>query len=159
MSIIRQDIFDAVQSRFQGIQIVSGYRTDYGLNVYKWRETSQVTPDEMPCILIADTSEEPELFGAGRACSEKRSLTVEYFLMTDGTDTNSITTSLRKAQADIEDAIRADTSWGNLARWTVPKGNQLGFPPIKEQGLSDLVGVISSSFEIEYRTAYFNPES
>ena len=155
MSIRREQIFDAVETRFKSILKTGGYNTDLGTKVLKWRSFPSVREDEVPALVIRDTNEEPELIGIGKQQSEKRTLTIEYNIIQNGVDTDSLFESLRKGNADIENAIRTDVKWSGYALYTKPKGNSMGLP---ENNTSELIGVLSGSFEIIYQTEYFNPE-
>jgi len=156
MAILRQSIFDEVESRFKTITIANGYRTDLGNHVLKWREVSTITVPELPAVSIGDTQEEPEIANVTRTAAHKRTLTITYSLLNTGTDTESIITYIRKMQADIEDAIREDDKWNGNALWTRPKGNQMGFD---DKPTSSLVGILTGSFEIIYLTELFNSEN
>ena len=156
MTIKRQDLVDAVDTRLKTILTTAGYRTNIGANVFQWREFAAISPSELPCIVFADRSETPELVNAGRNSTQKRTLTIEYEIIYTGTESKTIMTNLRKGQADIEDAIRTDVKFGNLALWTKPAGTQLG---LTDQNTEDMTGILTGSFEIVYQTGFWNSEA
>ena len=155
MAILRETIFNNVVSRFETITVASGCRTNIGANVHSWRSLASLTTDEMPAILIGDTQEQIELIGIGKSAMQERTLTIDYSILISGTDTGTIVTNLRKAQADVEDKIRQDEKWNGSALTSRPKENKIGFA---DKAGSILVGALDSSFEIKYRTGFFNSE-
>ncbi len=156
MAIKRLAIFDAFETGLKTITIANGFRTNIGLSVLKYRDFSRATVNEMPAIVIGATREDTELTGIGKNSVVARTLTIEYQILISGTDTNSVAIEAVEANSDVEDLIRSDETLAGTALYVVPKDNEFAFA---DKATSDLVGVLTSSIDVIYRTQYFNPET
>lgn len=116
MSIVRQQLIDAIKTRFEAIRIKDGYLTDAGRNVLDWHLTD-VYESMLPCIII---------FGQGDTESSDLDIEVlglwSHWLLVPiniyvmlGPSTGS---EIRKVVADIMTAVGTDDTWGNLAQET-----------------------------------------
>jgi hypothetical protein len=155
VAVLRQSIFDAVLARFQTITTGNGYKTNIGNKVFKWREFATITVPEMPCVVIGDTKEDSILVTITRNSAQRRTLTITFSLLATGASPEAIAIELRKALSDIDQAIRSDVKWSNTALMTKPGPNELAF---SESPMSDLVGALTGTFDIDYQTEYFNSE-
>ena len=113
MSTIRQQIMDAIQTRFEGITLINGYQTDIGLNVSQWKATA-LNADDFPALEYRDVS-----------CDRMDGGPIGFFRWAATIDTEIVTasgattmTEVREMLSDIYKAIGLDESWNNLAQWT-----------------------------------------
>lgn len=115
----RQNIFDLVVERMEGIQIADGYQTDLGGNVADWEtnwDDSQL-PAVSVCDLVAQIGfVNSETFAPGQMYV----LPIQFRIFTKS-DTRA--QDLRKMIADVVKAIGVDRFWADgdgkkLALWT-----------------------------------------
>ena len=130
MTILRQDIVDAVKSRMQGILTTGGYYTNVGSHVITGRPrligpdgavgSPIVEASELPCVLIRDpidTIKNSTLRG-----KQEHNLDMELEIRCEGgADTDE---DLRKAIADVYAAIGTDPKWSGLATNTMPTSDE-----------------------------------
>jgi hypothetical protein len=130
MSILRQDIMDAVKTRMQGILIASNYHTNIGSNVITGRPrligpdgsigSAVVEASELPCVLVRDPLDEISNITVGG--KQQHQLNVEFEIRCEGgSDTDE---DIRQAIADVYAAIGTDTRWSNLATNTTPVSDE-----------------------------------
>ena len=65
MSTIRQQIMDAIETRFEGISVANGYNSDMGLHVSHWKATA-LNADDFPALEYRDIGCERMEGGADR---------------------------------------------------------------------------------------------
>jgi hypothetical protein len=143
---VRQRIFDAVGTRAATILVANGYQTDIGSRLTKWN-TTPITERELDGVDLRDASEtsEPQVNR-----HQDRTLIVDFEVHAKkGAATAAF---LRKAIADIEQMIGVDRAFGNLAKRTVPRGNEMIIDKTDRT-----VGGVQVKFAIEYRTLTLDP--
>lgn len=101
---IRQQIIDAIDTRFKAILTAGGYKTNLGNHVFAWRDTPLEATD-LPGLIYKDTTEQREP-GAG-IYDLILSIEIELF--------STSAAGIRNCLADLEKAIFTDESWGELA--------------------------------------------
>lgn len=144
----RQSIVDAVKTRLATITVANGYRTNIGQHVTEW------LPDFwdstlVPAVNFRDPKEVQQQLTPQQ---HDRRLSIELdILVVSGATTPA---DVRKAIADIEQAIQTDRKWSNLAYDTDPVEDEIDF---KRAG--KLVGGAVKKFIIKYRTQNFNPDA
>lgn len=142
MASKRQQIVDAVKTRFATILTSGGFESNIGQNVNEWLLPS-VAADKTQVMSVED----PECSTEQRmGDSHEHTLTIEASV---GIKAASVTPAeLRKAIADMTKAIGVDRLWGALALDTNPVGSR-----IELNQTDKIVGVAQLTFEIKYRTA------
>jgi hypothetical protein len=142
---IRQQIVEAIDTRFKTILTTGGYETNIGQNVHWFR--GRLDPAGLPAIVCRDHQTQ-EWATAG---AWTRTLTIEMELYLAPTATPD--TIMRSALADIEVAVGSDDTWGGLAETThLFEGER---PQIDDY---ETIIVASGIFlAIEYTTAPWNP--
>lgn len=143
MANTRQDIVAAIVTRLQAINGTGGYHTNFDGNVQQWRVTG-IHPNELPCLIVRDTSDEPiqESIGGGNSYID-HDLTVTISLPLSGTTPEAF----RNEIADVYKAIGSDEYWGGLAHFTTPLGDEA----VMNQEEGKYVGV-DVHIKIRYRT-------
>lgn len=120
MSSKRQQIIDAIKTRFQGITVAAGYNFNLGSNVYEWR-TSALPAANMPALLIADISSTRN--DSGVIGKFRYTLNIEADIVAQDTPANT-----RKMIADVLKAIGVGETWGGLAQTTEqPESDEMQF--------------------------------
>lgn len=115
LGTLRQQIVDAIVTRFKGILTASGYQTNLGQRIFLGR-TTEPTEAECPALNIWDTDEE----NARRLNSvHEHRLKIQAIVYQAGS-TVAGGGFIRKAVADIFKAIGDDVTWGALALDTEP---------------------------------------
>lgn len=115
----RQEIVEAIKARLQTIQVVNGYDTDLGLNVFEWKVTA-FADTELPGVAFRDTEQTvAELTGGFRNIS----MTVEFILgVAAGASTPRI---VRQGIGDVVRCIDSDSTWGGLAWDTAIQSDEM----------------------------------
>lgn len=108
MSIKRQQIVDAIKTRFQGITIANGYNSNLGSNVFEWRVTN-LNNTEFPACVYRDVT---NIRQEGAIGSFRWALNIEIQLITDG---GTSAAEIRKIIADVYKAIGTDSKWSGIA--------------------------------------------
>jgi len=115
LGTLRQQIVDAIVTRFKDISTAGGYQTDLGTRVFLGRTTEPVE-SECPALNIWDTDED----NARRLNRiHEHRLKIQAFVYQAGS-TVAGGAYVRKAVADIFKAIGVDVTWGGLALDTEP---------------------------------------
>jgi hypothetical protein len=123
----RQQIVDAVKARMLLIRTAGGYATDIGADQTEWNVTGKA-PNELPSHEVRDEIEEAVVDKPNSGLYERRlELTVIAALVEDGAGA----TKARLALADIIKAVGTDTTWGGLAKFTLPLQEQIS---VAEEG-------------------------
>lgn len=144
----RQQIVDAVKTRFQAITVAGGYETNIGNNVFEWRDIPSVMVEEndMPCVLVRD----PRTEITQRVSKvQDHDLTIEAAVVTA---TATIPVQVRKMIADIYKAIGVDRTWGGKALDTLPVKDEMG---VEHAGKR--FGGATVTFTIRHRTLSYDP--
>ena len=152
----RQKIVDAVDALFKTIRISNGYDTDIGQNVEWWK--TRLTPAALPSIVCRDRLLPPE---ADNRWRRRLIIEIEIFL-SPASPASDPAEEMRKALADIETCIGADTSdgnlpgtWGGIAEDTeLYESEQMGINDWESSIIADGFGII-----IEYTTEAWNPRA
>lgn len=142
MSSKRQQIVDAVKTRFATITKANGYETDIGLKQTEWHLTPK-EQDDLPGHDIRDEVEKtiiPENKNAG--VYERR---LKITVITEVPEGDATATESRKALADMIKAVGVDPKWGGLARRTLPDTDDV---TVDEQGAR--TGAARLTMHIEY---------
>jgi hypothetical protein len=148
-TITEQLIIDNFLTKLQGITIAFGYRTDIGKNVFEslvehLEDFNENT--EIPAAILRTGKDEMnhDATGKGKSHYDHRlAWTVEAF------NTGDVATPawMRKAKYDVQDAIKADDSFGGYA---MDCEVETAEPKFAEDG-KKVVGVIISGW-IDFRT-------
>lgn len=151
---IRQQIFNAVRVRFEGIYQVNGYATDIGKHCFTWRDTEKVpvTAAELSdggLINIDDPEREP---GEGVLTAHDQILTIEVCAYATADGFTPPDDHARRMEADILTAIGVDRKWSTLAKDTLPGKSSIGVGH-----LGDRTAAVKITFQILFRTGQFSP--
>lgn len=112
----RQDIVNAVKTRMLTVRTANGYATEIGADQSEWNVTGK-SPQELPSHEVRDEVEEAVVDKPNSGLYERRlEITVIAELLEDGAGA----TNARLALADIIKAVGVDTTWGGLAKFTLP---------------------------------------
>jgi hypothetical protein len=142
---VRQQLVNAVKTRFAAIRIANGYATEIGAWQYEWK-TTPFAAEEMPGHAIEDLADEIK---QGMVQRHEHKLTLRAVAaIAAGPDTSA---QLREAVADFHKAIGVDTRWGGLALATWPKSAMMSV--IQNETVQ---GHAVIEFVIEYRTPQWN---
>mgnify|MGYP001423093616 CR=1 FL=1 len=141
MSLVRQQIMDAVKTRLQSITVANGYNFNLGNNIYEWR-IRPLAMATLPALVYRDVETDIELIEAHR-----NRLNIEIEIIS-----NSSIVDIRKMIADVYKAIGVDIQWGGLALNTYPRSDRI----MREQEEQTITGAIINII-IEYRTKEWNP--
>jgi len=102
---IRTKIISAMDTRFKGILVASGYETNVGNHVFAWKETPFEASD-LPALNYRDRTENKESLSFSH---QLNILTVEVDIFSE------TLAEIRKILADIEKAIATDLTWSGNA--------------------------------------------
>lgn len=118
---LRQQLIDAVKTRFALITIAGGYQTNIGSKLREWHVTSLDT-DQLDTLIIRDTIDAvlPDDPNSGKRTWNLTIIADAIFTAADDNPAKA-----RKAIADIKKAILVDQRWGGLARRTDEVSDQL----------------------------------
>lgn len=146
---LRQQIIDAVDTRFKTILTANGYETDLGQNVFHWKENA-FEQDHLPCLEYRDVSDPPEDIAFQLRL---HTITLEVRAYAKGSDVDK---TARKLIADIVKCIGTDLTWGGLAEDT----EQISVPgEINMDHAEKKIAGTLLVFEIEYTSDRFDPYS
>jgi hypothetical protein len=118
---VRQQIIDAMKTRFAGITKANGYNSDLGNSVLDWdTETSGSDPSDwkLPFCNIKDGNSECFIEVMG-LFSHELAIDIEVFC----TKGKSTAAEIRLILEDIFAAIGVDDTWGGLAQYTMFEDN------------------------------------
>lgn len=139
----RQQIVDAVKSRFAAISVANGYLTEIGAQQTEWHTTPK-EPDQLPGHDIRDETEKAETPETGRnAAILTRYL--EFTVIAEIVETTDTAVNARKALADMIKAIGVDQTWNGLARRTLPIEES-----VLVDGEGQRIGAARLKMQIEY---------
>jgi len=114
MTILRQTIMDAIETRMKTILTTGGYYSNLGSNVFVFRPRlaeSMYTPlnaSELPAVIVRDGMAAYSEFTLGGKCRCDLSVELEV-RCEDGSDSAD---TARKLIADVYAAIGTDPKWG-----------------------------------------------
>jgi hypothetical protein len=148
MSSRRQQIINAIKTRFAAITAGDTYATSLGNSLDEWR-TTPFEEAELPGINLKDISE-PVTYASKNSGSVLRQLNVIADLVFKEADCSA--TLARAGLADVEKAIAVDPMWGGLAARTLMTESRL---MTDENGL--WLGGARVAFTVEYFTKPFTP--
>lgn len=152
---VRQQIIDAMNTRFSLIKKTSGYHSDIGNNIQEWY--TETTPDDLlagllPMMNIKDGNSEISIEVMGLFSHE---LAVDLEIYT--TKGKTTADEMRLILEDVFTAIGTDDTWGGLAQYTIFGDNEVGKRSINlvvEQYAKTIARVIIS-MKVLYRTNYW----
>jgi len=141
----RQQIVNKVKERFALISVANGYNTDIGLKQTEWSPGPRgADPEdgELPSHDVRDEDEAAEIKdnNSGTYTSSLEIVALGYIVEdADGA------TKTRLALADMVRAVGVDTTWGGLARRTLPDTEGVAVDNVGQR-----VGVAHLKFKVEY---------
>jgi hypothetical protein len=149
---IRQQIVEAVVTRFQTITTGNGYETNIGNNVKRWRAASNspFAAGDLNVLNIKDTQATPNSDDTPMGVTEyeleihAEAATRDATIATDET--------CRKMLADLIKACGTDRRWSDLA-WDT----RLETSSLDVQQVGDIIGGCQLAFIIIFRTPNFDP--
>ena len=147
---IRQRIMDAVKARFQGILISSGYLTNLGQNVKDWQE-SPLPAGAADSLILKDPVCSSASSAIGATQYHEHNLDVEASLET-GSSASATPAEMRKMVGDIYKAIGVDSTWGGLAKRTLPQGDATTMDHSK-----NIISNTLFRFRIVFKTKAWDP--
>lgn len=116
MSSKRQQIVDAVKTRFAAITVANGYQTDIGLKQTEWHPTAKDAADR-PGHDVRDALEEADTEKRNSALYERQ---LQITVIAEIAEVDATAANARKALADMITAVGKDPKWGGLANYTLP---------------------------------------
>jgi len=137
---IRQQIIDAIDTRFKAIKTTGGYKTNIGNNVFDWLKRD-LAITELPALIYKDKSSEIytdtlELYN--------NKITLEIELKAEaGSGTAE---SIREMIEDVYKAIGSDDTWSGLAIDTEPTSEEM-----EMEHADKIIGTATIIVEIEYQ--------
>jgi len=146
----RQQLFDAVISRLEGIDGTGNYNFDLSADrVFPWRDILNAPPEasELPILAVRD----PRQVTIQRV-SGVHEHTLSFEILGAVSSATEPDAEGRKLMADVTESIRSDRKWGGLAFDTDPGGDEMGLL----QSGKKVVGFILK-FNVKYRTKSFDP--
>lgn len=136
-----QRIRSAIGSRLKLIRKVNGYRTDIGANVFTWR-VAPIQFIELPCIIFFEDSNTQE---SGTISTWRWRLNIKlHILLAEGGVSHDEAVQMIQ---DVFDAIKIDTTWGELAVETEQPSFSM-FPEHDEK----IIMKVEMSFDVIYDT-------
>lgn len=151
----RKLILDSVRDRMKLILISNGYVTDAGKYVFVWKQRPWDL-ETYPAILVMDTTEEittNNMRPTGGTHEHMLEFKVGGITKTSSSSgSEDVSDELLQILQDIQTAIKVDPTFGGLALWTVP-GSVEKFMDMEEK----IIGGITQSFKVQYRTLAFDP--
>ena len=147
MSIRRDQIVQAMVTRFKTVTVANGYHSNAGNNCSSWFEDPSVTYDqtEVPFINVRDTKDEIKVGTVGGLMDHR--LTVEIDTSAFG---NTADISIRQQIYDVYKAIGSDPYWGGLAIDTEPGSDEI----LADMGARKIVQA-KITVTIMFRTGFF----
>lgn len=147
MATIRQQIINAINTRFQGITVANGYQTNIGLNVSLWTDSPwDRSIDFGVDIRDPDCTGSADVFPA-----HTFKLTVKVMAFTK-TGATTAATIRDKVLADINKAIGVDPFWGGLAQNTEPPTDSIII-----EHKDKIIGGCEITFVVQFRTKAWDP--
>jgi uncharacterized protein (DUF927 family) len=136
---IRQQILDAIDTRFKTIKTTAGYKTNIGNNVFDWLDRD-LADTELDALIYKDPINELSSTTITQ-WNNKVNLEIEV-------KTKSASTTAKQVRMMIEDiykAIGTDATWGGLALRSNPVSEEIS---IQQQ--DKIVGSAKIIISIEY---------
>lgn len=151
----RQRIVNAIFSKLETITKANGFRTDIGLNGYRWKLTPWGERDAQGRQYLDgfNLKDKSCVCSASVIGFMEWALDIEVEIYGDGEGSD---TFLRSAEADVISLIGQDTKFGvsdpNVRTWTKNFRTEMGL----KQDERIIAGMLIS-FQVEFRTPYWNP--
>jgi hypothetical protein len=115
--MIRQQIVNELTNRFSQISVANGYDTDVK-TVKEWHH-GNFDDSDLPAIVIRDkSSQDIQLTNT----EHQHLLKIEIDVLVKS---NTAPSDIRKLLEDVYKAISLDDTWGGLAEYTKPLGNEM----------------------------------
>lgn len=138
---IRQQIIDAIDTRFKAITTTNGYKTNIGVHVFDWLDR-ELADSELDALIYRDTVNEI-IQGTIHDYSNQLHLEIEV-------KTKNASTTAKQVRMMIEDiykAIGTDDRWSGLAIDTQPVSETIDI-----QEWDKIMGSATIVVVIEYDT-------
>lgn len=142
MSTIRQQIVNALETKFKTITVANGYATAIGTKVYPWRKT-EIDEADLPALCFWDQAADMQRETLGNTTSHTLSVTVALFVTGKTTPAQA-----RDGLNDILKALWTDPLLGGLVVQYVPKSHELS---MEVDG--DICGAGQVKFDVTYYTS------
>lgn len=146
----RQQILDAIAARLATILIVNGYKTDIGAHVEEW-DIQPLDPN-LETIQI-EYRDEAGTTGYEAVGQHLHTLPVTFRARVQNNTAGAALETVRKACADLYQAISLDVTFGGLAQDT----NQQGDIAEEFDAAADSAAAAVVKYQIEYTTLPGNP--
>jgi hypothetical protein len=138
---IRQQIIDAVDTRFKAIKTSAGYKTNIGNHVYDWLDRD-LADNELDALIYRDKTNDIES-ASFSDYDNKLTLEIEVKTKSGGTTAKQV----RQMIEDVYRAIGTDETWSGLSINTEPRSDAM------DLGQADkIVGSGTIIVEIMYQT-------
>lgn len=118
MATVREQVVDAVASRFRQILVANGYNTDVGNSVYIWKDTA-FSVEELPALNIRDESSDIE-----DLTNKQETIRLNFRTDIVVSNSNPIPT-IRAILEDVRKAISVDETFGGLVLYTRMVGDEI----------------------------------
>lgn len=141
----RQQIVNAVKTRFAGITAANGYQTDIGLKQTEWNpgpKGADSEADELPGHDIRDETETTPVRDKNSGTFDRE---LEITVIAELKEPGPGATLARKALEDMIKAVGVDPTWGGLARRSVPLEDDINVDEFGQR-----VGAARLKFKVEY---------
>lgn len=151
----RQRIVEAIFSRLKTITKANGYKTDIGLNVFRWKLNpwGEREADGKHFLDGCNLKDKACSMQGEVSGSMTWALEIEIEIFGDGEGSDSY---LRSAEADVISLIGTDVRWGvadlNARTWTKDFRTEMSLKQDER-----IVAGMSVSFTVEFRTPFWNP--
>ena len=161
---ILKKLSDKVKTRLQTILVASGFQSNLGSNIFRWRMTP-IEPAEMPGAAFRFSEVEVETQAVNpKGGLDIRKATLEVVIAaretttTTSNVTDSVEATLLNCARDVEDALRQEQgdvghlSFGGLALCIEPVSMEIQM--VQED---KVIGEVKMVFKVKYRTRYMDP--
>jgi len=138
---IRQQLIDAIDTRFNAIDTDGGFNSNLGAHVFDWLDR-ELADSELESLVYRDRTNEIASF-TNREYTNK--LRLEIVIKTRSADTTP--EKLREMIEDVYAAIGTDDTWGGLALDTQPISEEM---EVRHE--DKITGTAKIVIEIEYQT-------
>lgn len=141
----RQQIVNAVKTRFAAITTANGYQTDIGLKQTEWNpgpKGADPEADELPGHDIRDEVETTAIKDKNSGSYDRE---LEIVVIAELKEADASATLARKALEDMIKAVSVDPTWGSLARRTIPLEEDINVDELGQQ-----IGAARLKFKVEY---------
>lgn len=123
MSIVEQNIMDALEDLLETITVANGYNSNIGSNVEVWR-TIPYNESELPALNIRDIRTDTEtIISEGANSKADFLMDVQIAVIGKGSDTAE---NIKKYVADVDTALGSDSTLSGLVHWIRPVSVSVG---------------------------------